>query len=446
METAKAPVLTAALANDFTALQAEVDRLEAEDPEHTSLLVDALLAAARARNTSDLHLHPTAESLEVRFRIDGVLVQAVKVHQALRDSVVRRVKVLSDLMSHQRDIPQEGRIAGEKINWHGVTGGDMRVSIYPTIYGEQAIIRFFYYALTKGELIPVKGNTFDELDTLGLAAPQLERLKDLLDHPQGMILLTGPAGSGKTTTLYASLRHLVRRWRGRRHIVTIEDPVERSIQGVSQTQIDHRHGLDFAAALRALLRQDPEIIMVGEIRDQETARIAVQAALTGHLILSTLHAGSAPEVILRLVQLGIEPYLVAGVTSAVMAQRLMRVLCPKCRVGTGSQREPFSASENGCENCHGTGYAGRSLLSELLVPDQEMRNNLSASVDGQQIMARAAALGCIGLWARGLNEAANGRTTVDELRRILTPPAEHPAPKQARAASGAGSGSPDRRD
>lgn len=387
--------LRAALANE-AALTAECV------PE----FVERILAAAASSGASDLHLEPRAERLVFKLRRNGCLGEIGQMGGALRANVIQRVKVLAGLMTYRSDIPQEGRIKA--------ASGELRVSVYPALFGERAVIR-----LAAPEMRSVSRGGGEGLDELGMDPTVLEKFKELLARPQGLLLLTGPAGSGKTTTLYASLAWQVARWRGERHIVSIEDPVERCVEGVTQTQVNPAAELDFAAALRALLRQDPEILMLGEIRDTETAQAAVQAALTGHLLLSTIHASSTPEVLLRLAQLGVEPGLVASVVSGVLAQRLLRLLCPSCRVATSDANEPFHASERGCERCAGSGYSGRGLLAELLVPNEAIREALRQHAGAQKLIVLAAEAGCAGLWPRGIKEVAAGRATLDDLRRVL---------------------------
>ena len=377
-----------------SAFQSELERHLAAGAEGVPALVDWLLAQSAHCGASDLHLEPRQDELRLRWRLDGCLVDAGVVRTAVRGNLVQRLKVLAGLLTYRTDIPQDGRIAGSNDN--GVT--DMRVSVYPAVLGEKVVVRFFH-----AHARPAQADADWTLQNLGLEDALAHRLAALLGQPQGMLLLTGPAGSGKTTTLYAALRQVVSQAAGQRQIVTIEDPVERILPGVTHTELRPVSGLDYPAALRALLRQDPEVIMLGEIRDTETAQVAVQAALTGHLILSTVHAPSAPEVLLRLLHLGVEPYLLASVVSAVLEQRLVRKLCQCGRAETERRRRGDAETRRhgdgepkipiipmlpippirerghadtgegagflprGCAECGQTGYKGRLLLAELLL-------------------------------------------------------------------------------
>ncbi|HYG78243.1 MAG TPA: GspE/PulE family protein [Planctomycetota bacterium] len=397
--------------------QAELDRRWSAGADGVPALVDWLLAESARRGASDLHLEPRADDVLLRWRRDGCLVDAGTGKGPLRMNVVQRVKVLAGLLTYRTDIPQDGRIAGSGVN--GVT--DMRVSIYPAALGEKAVIRFFHGAGKKTDSATERSDW--TLEQIGLSAGDVSRLAGYLIRPQGMILLTGPAGSGKTTTLYAALKYIVEQACGQRQIVTIEDPVERLMPGVTHTELRPAAGLDYPAALKALLRQDPEVIMIGEIRDGETAQVSVQAALTGHLILSTVHAPTAPEVLLRLLHLGVEPYMISSVISAVIEQRLVRRLC-ECRKAAprpeaGAPAEPFVA--NGCERCGMTGYKGRMLIAELLPIEGALRTAVLARKDSMELMNAAAALGWRGLFARGSERVAEGLTTFAELRRVLAP-------------------------
>ena len=391
-------------------LQQELDKRLASGAEGIPALADWVLQQSARAGASDLHLEPRSDELLLRWRVDGCLADAASVRGPLRNNLIQRVKVLAGLLTYRTDIPQDGRIAGAD----GSSISDMRVSVYPAVLGEKIVVRFFHKQASNAAAKKV-GLEW-ELTSLGLNAASIERLETILSRPQGMLLLTGPAGSGKTTTLYAALRWIVERSRSQRQIVTIEDPVERILDGVTHTELKPVAGLDYPAALKSLLRQDPEVMMIGEIRDGETAQVAVQAALTGHLILSTVHAPSGPEVLLRLLHLGVEPYLVASVVSAVLEQRLVRKLCA-CKKATGDAAEPMAAA--GCELCVQTGFSGRLLIAELLFMDELLRAAVLARTDAKGMMTAAAKQAWQGLWVRGLEKVAAGLSTTTELRRVL---------------------------
>ena len=339
-------------------LQAQLDGLDLTRPERTSRLVDLILADAVRRSASDVHLEPTHRAVEVRYRLDGVLHPVACLNRELAANLVARLKVMAELLTYRLDIPQEGSIRPAL----GQYGADMRVSTFPTIQGEKVAVRLFD---TTGHLL--------EFEQLGFADALNQALTQLLRERTGAILLTGPSESGKTTTIYACLRHLVKTGEGGRHIVTIEDPVEQVIEGISQAQARPGTEFDFARGLRSLLRQDPEVIMIGEVRDDETASIAIEAALTGHLVISTLHAGSACGVVSRLLDMGVEPYLLTSGLKGILNQRLVRRLCSVCRRQAQTTAAVPRAKQAwravGCEHCAGTGYRGRVLLAELLVLD-----------------------------------------------------------------------------
>jgi type II secretory ATPase GspE/PulE/Tfp pilus assembly ATPase PilB-like protein len=380
-------------------LQAQLDGLDVSGPERTSRVVHAVLADAVRRSASDVHFEPTHRALEIRYRLDGVLQLVATLSRELAPNVVARLKVLADLLTYRLDIPQEGRL-GQAANPYGV---DMRVSTFPTIHGEKVAVRIFEAA----------SRTMD-LDQLGLPAPLLADLTGMLQERTGAIFLTGPSGSGKTTTIYACLRHLVRG--GGRHIVTIEDPVEQVIEGVSQSHARPGTEFDFARGLRSLLRQDPEVIMIGEVRDPETAGIAIEAALTGHLVFSTLHAGSACGVVGRLLEMGIESYLLTSGLRGILNQRLVRRLCPACRRPSES-----SWHAAGCEQCLGTGYQGRLLLAELLMLDAPLRQAVLAKSDTLALEAIARESGRPTIWDGADQALASGSTTKQEIERVLGP-------------------------
>jgi type II secretory ATPase GspE/PulE/Tfp pilus assembly ATPase PilB-like protein len=381
-----------------TPLQTQLDALAQPAAERTVRLVDLILRDAVRHAASDVHLEPTHNALEVRYRLDGVLHPVGFLDRDISPNLVARLKVLAELLTYRVDIPQEGSIRGAV----GGYGLEMRVSTFPTIHGEKVVVRLF----------DPSGRVLD-LEDLGLDPDLLRAWTDLLRERTGALLLTGPSGSGKTTTIYACLRHLLRTGEGGRHLVTIEDPVEQVIEGVSQSQARPGTEFDFARGLRSLLRQDPEVIMIGEVRDPETAGIAVEAALTGHLVFSTLHAGSACGVIGRLLDMGVEPYLLTSGLRAILNQRLVRRLCAACSRGGG---EPV-----GCDQCAKSGYRGRLLLAELLTLDSSLR---------QAILARSdtATLEAVASRSRGptLREAAeravsDGLTSRQEIERVLGP-------------------------
>jgi type II secretory ATPase GspE/PulE/Tfp pilus assembly ATPase PilB-like protein len=383
-------------------LQSRLEALRSASSEQTVRLVDEILAEAARRGASDVHFEPTHQALEVRFRLDGVLQTTARLNRELVPNVVARLKVLAELLTYRIDIPQEGRIQS------GLAPGgvDMRVSTFPTIHGEKVVVRLF----------DAGGRVLD-LEDLGLSEPLYKNLVALLRQRSGAVFLTGPSGSGKTTTIYACLRHLVSSGNQTQHIVTIEDPVEQVLEGVSQSQARPGTEFDFARGLRSLLRQDPEVIMIGEVRDPQTAAIAVEAALTGHLVFTTLHAGSACGVVGRLLEMGVEPYLLTSGLRAILNQRLVRQLCVACR-----RKLPAGGWEPaGCDNCAGTGYRGRILLAELLPIDERLRQAILARADTKTI--EAAASHAHGLTIRQSAHAAveQGRTSAEEVMRVLGP-------------------------
>jgi type II secretory ATPase GspE/PulE/Tfp pilus assembly ATPase PilB-like protein len=395
------------------ALQPQLDALAVPGPDQIGRLVDVILADAVRRSASDVHLEPTHSALEVRYRLDGVLHRSATLRRDLAPNVVARLKVLAELLTYRLDIPQEGRISSAG-SPHGV---DMRVSTFPTVHGEKVVVRLF----------DPTGRTLD-LEQLGLRADLQDSLRAMLRERSGSVLLTGPSGSGKTTTIYACLRHLVAASGGGRHIVTIEDPVEQVLEGVSQSQARPGSEFDFPRGLRSLLRQDPEVIMVGEVRDSATAATAIEAALTGHLVLSTVHAGSACGVIGRLLDMGVEPYLLTSALKGVLNQRLVRRLCPACSRsrepsgtrGQGPARLAGPTEAVGCDRCAGTGYQGRLLLAELLTPDDRLRRGILARSDTAELEA-AAGEDRPTLWAAAEQAVADGATAWQEIERVLGP-------------------------
>lgn len=383
-------------------------------------LTDFLLAQAAQHGASDVHVEPFPGVVRIRYRVDGTLVDAVELPGALRDRLFARLKVIGRLTIYRCDIPQEGRFPFRMAD----RTVDMRVSMLPTIHGEKAVLRIFD-----------PSRTIRDLGALGMSPPQLEELQALLLLPQGAILLTGPSNSGKTTTLYSALQHLHAQRRDLCNICTVEDPVEYDLGIINQTQVNSAVGLTFASGLRTVLRQDPEVIMIGEIRDGETAGIAVRAGLTGHLILSTVHAPSAAGVFARLIELGAEPFLVASSVTAVLAQRLIRRVCPHCSQPATPARELFDAAGiadrdgswvtgAGCETCYGTGYRGRTGVFQVLRVTEPLRQRVVARAAAGEVEALAAQLGARGLKDVAVDAARTGVTTLEEAIRVCGEPVE----------------------
>ncbi|WP_435016118.1 GspE/PulE family protein [Tundrisphaera sp. TA3] len=391
------------------------DRLAALPPDGPRAAVDrvdAILEGARQAGASDVHLLPTPAGLEMRWRVDGVLLDAGVMPRSLAGNVVARLKVMAELLTYRSDVPQEGRIRGDG---DGGAGGEVRVSTFPSLHGEKAVIRLF-----------AASGRFLRLADLGLPVEVRDALAGALGGTSGAILLTGPAGSGKTTTIYACLRDLAATSRGERSLATLEDPIEVALDGVSQSQVNPSAGFDLASGLRSLLRQDPEVIAVGEIRDRETADVAFQASLTGHLVLSTFHAGNAAGALGRLADMGIEPYLLRSGLAAVVSQRLVRTLCPDCsaegddprtRLGLAVARDRVAV---GCDACRASGYRGRMVLAELLEPEPlGLGPAILARSDVRALEQQAREAGMVGLRDRALAAIEAGQTSAAEVRRVL---------------------------
>ncbi len=397
-------------------LHAQLLAIPVAHPEYAVQFVDLLIDAARAARASDLHLQPTDQGLQLRWRLDGVL-QVVGVYPPTSAAqVVARLKVLADLLTYRTDVPQEGRIRGQRVapDMADVAALDLRVSTFPTLFGEKAVVRLF---ASEGQLL--------RLGDLGLPDDIARRLSELLNESSGAILVTGPAGSGKTTTAYACLRELRATYSDARNLVSIEDPIEVAVAGVAQTQVNEHAGFDLAKGLRFLLRQDPEVILIGEIRDAPTARTAFQAALTGHLVLSTFHAGSAVSAISRLLEMELEPYLLRSGVLAIVNQRLVRRLCRCAQPGQATEQSlglpvhSFSLPQ-GCDICRHTGYRGRALVAELIVPgDSKLGPGILAREDSDQLEQRAKECGLVDRWQRACALVENGVTSPAEIRRVL---------------------------
>ena len=382
--------------------------LDPSDASYASRFVEIVLGAARRRGVSDLHLQPTPRGLELRWRIDGVLAPLGTYPLGAAANVVSRLKALAELLSYRTDVPQEGRIRT------GDPAAEVRVSTFPTLHGERAVIRLFTNRLQ-----------YRDLGQLSLPVDILDGLRSLLVETAGAILVAGPAGSGKTTTLYACLEEVARASGRGRSIMTLEDPIEVAIEGISQSQVNDAAGFGMSVALRSALRQDPEVIMIGEIRDRATAEVALQASLTGQLVLSSFHSGSAAEALGRLGDMGIEPYVLASGVLAVLFQRLVRTLC-ECARAAADERELLGLKVTrarvaiGCTKCAGTGYVGRTVLAELLqLGAHRLAEAILDRADVETLDERARQGGMVDRWSRAVTAVEAGLTSPAEVRRVL---------------------------
>ncbi len=387
-------------------------------------VVDSLMRDAVARGASDIHVEPYEDSVRVRFRIDGILQEVMTPPHEMKQALTSRIKVMAGLDIAEHRLPQDGRL---KL---AAGGGevDVRVSVLPTRFGEKVVLRLLH-----------RSDLVTSLDRLGLEGPDRECFAEAMSKPAGMILLTGPTGSGKSTTLYGMLSELNRPGV---NISTAEDPVEYHLAGINQVQTHGEIGLSFAACLRAFLRQDPDILMVGEIRDAETARIAVNAALTGHLVLTTLHTNDAPSSVHRLLDMGVEPYLIASAITMVAAQRLLRRVCDGCKVRTALQPGMLTAPRRGaqevgdaegyhgagCPECHHTGYRGRVAIYEVMTLSDDLRGMILRGGSVVELKAAAMARGMRTLRQAAVRKVRQGITSVEEALRVTEPdPAEERA-------------------
>ncbi len=379
--------------------------------------VDALLVQASLHRASDVHLEPWDDGVSLRFRIDGLLHEVASLPVQHHTRVVGRVKVLARMLTYQKDLPQDGRIDPEASG----CGKAVRVSTFPTVNGEKLVLR----------ILNPDPNLFD-LDVLGFDAETTAALREVVARPQGAFLLTGPASSGKTTTIYAMIREILGRRGPSTHVVAIEDPVEYRLGRVSQSEVNLHTGFTYEAALRAALRQDPEVLVLGEIRDPETARIAVQAGLTGHLVISTIHSGTGAGVFTRLLDMGVEPYLAASSVVGVMAQRLYRRVCPDCaetalpgpreRMRYGIAEGAAAVRAVGCPACLGIGYHGRAALGEVLMVDEALEGLLLSRPRTQTVHDAALAAGMVPLFEQAARCVRARLTTPEEMDRLFPAP------------------------
>lgn len=380
------------------------------------LAVETAIAQAVQHGCSDLYFEPRRECTLLRFRIDGMLHDIAALPKQHHERMVARIKVLAKLPVYQRAAPQDGRIEADE-RWFD---RQLRVSTLPTIDGEKVVLR-----VIDTERTPL------DLDSLGLRSKVNSGLSDLIARPQGTLLLTGPSSSGKTTTIYALLRELLGA-QNRTHILTVEDPVEYRLDGVCQTQVNAEMGFDYQTALKAILRQDPDTIVIGEIRDNVTAKVSVQAGLTGHIVLSTIHSGSAAGVFTRLLDMGVEPYLVASSVTGVLAQRLVRKSCLNCidayvplhelqsRFGLDEEQIEYRKAR-GCEACKGVGYSGRTAIAELLIVNDEISELVLARARTRSLHAAAVENGMTTILQNGLEKVRLGVTTLEELHLAVSP-------------------------
>lgn len=400
--------------NDLAATLGPTDLLDSSDEAPIIRFVNGLLARACRERASDIHLEPFETELVIRYRIDGVLYEVLRPPQRACAAIISRIKIMAGLNIAEKRLPQDGRfrvrIAGRDV--------DIRVSSLPTAFGERLVLRLLE-----------KSASVIDLGQLGLGGQLRQQICELISQPHGIFLVTGPTGSGKTTTLYAALSYLNDR---SKNIITVEDPIEYQLNGVGQIQVNPKIELTFAAGLRSILRQDPDIIMVGEIRDGETAEIAVQSALTGHMVFSTLHTNDAAGALTRLIDMKIEPFLASSAVSGILAQRLVRRLCPDCRSSYTPNAETIQHFDgllaeqsgqqfyraNGCDACQQIGYRGRTGIYELLLMTDEIRELLMSGADASSIRKAALRAGMLSLRQDGLQKALDGETSLEEVLRV----------------------------
>lgn len=392
----------------------EEDHSEDADVTNSPMvrLVNTIITQAVKIKASDIHIEPYERNVRIRYRVDGELREVMTPAKGTHSAIVTRIKILGKMNISEKRLPQDGRVE-TTIDGMPI---DMRISILPTVYGEKIVIRL----LDRNSLVVNK-------DELGFSSHNLERLNRIMKVPEGIILVTGPTGSGKTTTLYSLLKELNRE---SKNIITVEDPVEYRLEGINQVQVNTKAGLAFANGLRSILRQDPDIIMVGEIRDSETAEIAVRAAITGHIVLSTIHTNDTVSTISRLEDMGIENYLVSSSTVGIIAQRLVKKICLKCKttfkataeelklLGLSLETELIISKGTGCNSCNHTGYSGRTAIHEVLVVDRDVRNLISTGKSVDEIKQKAIQKGLVTLNETCRELVKSGITTIDEMNRM----------------------------
>ncbi len=408
-------VMDGITSDDFADLDSlSEDSLDMANEAPIIRMVNAILSQGIQERASDIHIEPYEKILDVRYRIDGILHRRLTPPRAIHAGLVSRIKIMSNLNIAENRLPQDGRIK-LKIQGKDI---DIRVSTFPTRYGERIVMRLLN-----------KSDMNYSLDSMGFDSEVNAQIRELIKEPNGILLVTGPTGSGKTTTLYSFLTELNQE---SRNILTAEDPVEYEMEGVSQLQVQEKIGLTFAFALRSMLRQDPDVIMVGEIRDQETARIAVQASLTGHLVLSTLHTNDAASAVTRLMDMGVEPYLITSTVRAVLAQRLVRRICPSCKKAYKPDVKELAGLQmkasdlkggvlyrgEGCDECVGTGYRGRMGIYELFMMNTEIQRAIIKGADSDVLKELAIKSGMRVLSSYGKDRVIDGETTLEEVMRV----------------------------
>jgi type II secretory ATPase GspE/PulE/Tfp pilus assembly ATPase PilB-like protein len=397
---------------ELDALGQEITALAQADESGVPPLVDAILRGAATLGASDVHIESRRDDVSVRYRVDGQLIPVTAIPKRLGDCVFARLKLMSKVVTYRKRSPQDGRVADD-------AGGALRAAFMPTLHGEKVVLRL------PGSSAPL------QLDELGLPSEDLARLRQVLDRSHGTIFFTGPCSSGKSTSIYASLRYLLANSGLPPNIATLEDPIEQEIEGINQTQVDTAGGLTFLSGLRTLLRQDPNVLVVGEVRDEETAQTVVQAGLSGHLVISTIHSGTSAQVFARLLHMGIEPFLLASAITGVVAQRLVRRLCPACRQPrpltpvesriyfSDCDPPPHVFQPSGCPECNQTGYRGRMAVFEIAVPDDALREAVLNRAPTAELHRISVAAGMTPLLRAAAGRLRSGDTSIEEIGRVI---------------------------